>query len=107
MKQDGKASSERRWVPLPETQKIRGRTVRGKFTLHRQLYDAAVFTKRVDGVTGEEARVLTNCRHNLHTETVYHDVKVNFIPPVLKYDCTPFFQVLTISFHIFMPPPSL
>lgn len=73
MKQDGKAAlfldvALVLWVPLP-----RDGEESGKFTLHRQLYDAAVFTKRVDGVTREETRVLTNRRHNLHTDTVYHE----------------------------------
>lgn len=47
---------------------------RGEITLYCQLYDASVLTKGVDGMTGEEARVLTNCRHDLqrHTEHAGH-----------------------------------
>lgn len=40
-----------------------------QFTLHCQLYDASVLAKRVDGMTGEEARVLAHCRHNLQRRT--------------------------------------
>lgn len=34
-------------------------------TLHRQLYDAPVLAEGVDGVTGEETRVLTHGWHDL------------------------------------------
>lgn len=34
-------------------------------TLHGELDDSSVFTKGVDGMAGEEARVLSNCWHDL------------------------------------------
>lgn len=35
------------------------------FTLDSELYDSSVFTKRVDGMAGEEAGVLSHCWHDL------------------------------------------
>lgn len=35
------------------------------FTLDGELYDSSVFTKRVDGMAGEEAGVLSHCWHDL------------------------------------------
>lgn len=40
-------------------------TNKGLNTLHCELYDSSVFTKGVDGMAGEEARVLPHCGHDL------------------------------------------
>lgn len=45
--------------------------------MHCQLDDASVFTEGVDGVTGEEARVLSNSGHDLQRTFKDSDVTEN------------------------------
>lgn len=48
-----------------------------RYTLYCELYDSSVFTKRVDGMAGEEARVLPHCGHDLVDAEEWEEVNNN------------------------------